>query len=127
MGRNNRTAGNSYERKIVNELKELGFTDAVTTRSESRNMDNRGVDIMGDNLPIYIQCKNSQNTPNIHDLLTSKLLPKSKPVVIFHKKTKKASKNFVVQGEYIYLKKEDFYNMLNDLNNKGECETDSKS
>lgn len=118
MGRNNRTAGNGYERAIVRELKEYGYSDAVTTRSESRNMDNRGVDIMGDNLPVYIQCKNSQNTPNIHKLLTSKLLPNDKPVVVFHKKTKKSAKNFVKEGEYVYMTKEDFYNMLNSLETK---------
>ena len=87
MGRNNRTAGNSYERKIVNELKGIGYSDVVTARAESRNMDNKGVDIFGNNFPYYIQCKNSKSTPKIHDLMSSKLLPTDKPFIIFHKKT----------------------------------------
>ena len=55
MANRNRTAGNNFERLIVNELKELGFDDVVTSRAESRNMDNRGVDIFGNNFPFYIQ------------------------------------------------------------------------
>ena len=119
--RNNKTAGSNYERTIVRELKEMGFSGVVTSRSESRNMDNSGVDIFDtrDNpeegyiLPIHIQCKNSQNNVNYHDLLTSELLPKNKPMVIFHKKTKKAGKRFMPRGEYVIMTKETFYEFLN--------------
>jgi len=110
---NNRNRGNGYERDIVNELKEIGFTDSVTSRAESRNMDNKGVDIFGDSLPFHIQCKNYVKYPDIHGLLTSELLPTDKPLVVIHKKTKKASTRFMTQGEYAYLKKQDFYDLIN--------------
>lgn len=112
MSSRNRTAGHNYERQITNELKELGFEDVVTARSESRNMDDKGVDIFGSSLPFFVQCKNSQNYPKIHELLTSELLPTEKPLIIFHKKTKKQNVKFATQGEYVYFKKDDFYKLI---------------
>lgn len=111
--RNNRTAGNNYERQIVNELKELGF-DAVTARAESRNMDAKKVDVFGKNLPIHIQCKNSKDNFKVSAYFEENedIFPGDKPVVIFHKKTKKANKKFIKEGEYVYMKKEDFYKLL---------------
>lgn len=109
---NNRRRGNSYEVKIMNELKGLGFNDISTSRSESRNMDNRGIDIFGDSMPFYVQCKNYVKYPNIHELLTSELLPTDKPMMVIHQKTKKASKNFMTEGEYVYMKKDVFYDLI---------------
>lgn len=112
--RNNRTAGNAYERKIVNELKELGFSDCVTSRAESRNMDARKVDVFGNSLPIHIQCKNTKDNFKVADYYDENedVFPQDKPVVIFHKKTKKAKTKFITQGEYVYIKKEDFYKLI---------------
>jgi hypothetical protein len=113
MSNRNRVAGHNYERQIVNELKSIGFEDVVTARAESRNMDDKGVDIFGSSLPFFVQCKNSQNYPKIHELLSSELVPKEKPLIVFHKKTKKHNTRFITQGEYIYLNKEVFYNLIN--------------
>ena len=114
----NRTAGHNYERQIVKELKERGYS-AVTSRAESRNMDNRGVDIFtdlnnleGKELPVHIQCKNKTNQFNVGDILGSDALPTNKPTVIFHKKTKKATSKFVTEGEFVYMTKEAFYELL---------------
>jgi hypothetical protein len=109
---NNRNRGNQYERDIVIELKKLGYNDVVTSRAESRNMDNKGVDVFGHSLPVYIQAKNYTKYPDIHELLSSELLPNEKPTVIFHKKTKKANSRFMTQGEYVYMTKELFLEML---------------
>lgn len=112
----NRVAGHNLERLIVKELKELGY-DAVTARAESRNMDNRGIDIFSppycsNPLPVHIQCKNTVINPHYEDLLTSELLPNDKPTVVVHRKTKKANTRFVTQGEYVLMKKSDFYNLI---------------
>lgn len=114
MPRNNRTAGNNFERQIVGELKDLGFTDAVTSRAESRNMDARKVDVFGASLPVHIQCKNTQENFKVADYYAknSEFFPPDKPVVIIHKKTKKAGVKFMTQGEFVYMRKEDFYEML---------------
>lgn len=56
--------GSNYERKIVKELKELGF-DVSTTRLMSKNEDANKIDIhdnRGD-LPCKIQAKSTQQIP----------------------------------------------------------------
>jgi len=107
MASRNRTAGNNYERQVAKELREFGF-DAVTSRSESRNLDARGIDLVS-NFPLKPQMKCSINQPNVH-----KLLEETEANIIFFKKTEKAKKKFVTKGEYIMMKKEDFYNYFID-------------
>ncbi len=107
-GSRNRTAGNNYERHCVNRLKKDGCLDVVTSRAESRNMDNRGVDIFGPSLPFHIQCKNTVKDVKYHDLLNEERLPTDKPLVIFHKKTEKRGKVFRQVGEYVIMKYETF-------------------
>lgn len=122
MGSNrNRVAGHNLERLIVKELKELGY-DAVTARAESRNMDNRGIDIFSppycsNPLPVHIQCKNTVINPHYEDLLTLELLPNDKPTIVIHRKTKKANSRFVTQGDYVLMKKSDFYSIIEKLKN----------
>lgn len=110
--RNNRTAGHNYERKIRNELEKLGFSEVVTSRAESRNMDNKGVDIFGPDLPFHVQCKNSKDRQHYETLLLEDRLPEDKPTILFHKYTKKAEKRFVCIDEFVILRKEDFYNLI---------------
>jgi Holliday junction resolvase len=85
---NSRAKGHAYELQIVNRLKELGY-DAVTSRSESKNMDNLGVDII-DNTDFYIQCKAVEKLkPSLHDIL--KRMPTEKIPVVFHKRNNKGT------------------------------------
>lgn len=117
MANRNRTAGNNYERKIVNELKEKGY-DCVTSRSESRNMDALGIDVFGDtgNVLLHdIQCKVKQSISKseIQDLLSKGR--DTKDLVIFHKHVKKSGVRFMPQGEYVYMKKDTYYDMLHQL------------
>lgn len=122
MSNRNRTAGNNFERLIVRELKLLNF-DVVTSRSESRNMDNLGVDIFSplgvkNIFPFYIQCKNSQNKPNYHELI--KNMPNDRIPIILHRQTHKVNSKFITDGDYVIIKKQDFYSILQ--NNKKENE-----
>jgi len=112
MANRNRTAGNNYERSIVNELKELGY-DVVTARSESRNADNAGIDILGD-FPYYIQCKVKKDYPKLNELINNDRPERfqDKPIVVFHKKVKKAKTRFVTEGEFVSMRKEDFYKLI---------------
>ena len=118
MANSNRNRGNGYERAIVNEIKALGF-DAVTSRAESRNMDARKVDVFSPEgstnpLPIYIQTKNMKDNFKVADYYreNKQFFPKDKPLVIFHKKTKKAISKFITEGEFVYMEKESFYELL---------------
>lgn len=118
MSNRNRTAGHNYERQTVRELTEMGF-DVVTARSESRNLDNLGIDVMGrgENPPPHdIQCKVKKTLSNneIVDLL-SRGRPDVKPLVVLHKKVKKANTRFVTEGEFVYMSKDTYYGLLNEI------------
>ena len=78
-----RARGVEYEQRIVRELKELGYLGVVTTRSESKVMDDKKIDIIDTNgqLPCYIQIKRTIKYPNYFDI--EKQCPlKDKPFII---------------------------------------------
>ena len=84
MGARNRQRGNTYERKIAQELRDLGFNGVVTSRSESKTMDNNKVDLIDtDNkLPVMIQLKKTTTTPQYFSIVKETTVPKEKFVII---------------------------------------------
>lgn len=101
--------GNSYELKIIHELTELGFDGLKSSRSESKNLDNAKIDIADTEnvLDFYVQCKKTQNTPNIESITEACPL-KDKPLVIFwHKEEAKTNNN-----EFVLLPKSYFYKLI---------------
>ena len=114
MANRNRTAGNNYEREIVNDLKTLGFTEVVTSRAESRNMDNSGVDIFDPSglFPFYIQNKVYKGYPKLDELINADKIPKDRPLLVFHKKVTKKGSRFYKNDEFVSMKKEMFYELL---------------
>ena len=52
-----RRRGNNYELKIAHELEELGYEEVLTSRSESKRMDDAGVDLIIPGSELMIQCK----------------------------------------------------------------------
>lgn len=112
MSNRNRTAGHNYERETV-KLLNPQFPNIVTARAESRNMDNKGVDIFGDSLPVHIQCKLSQNQPNFYTLLYNDNLPTDKDTVVFWKKVEKAKTRFVSKEQIVSMKLETFLKLIN--------------
>lgn len=101
--------GNNYELKIIHELTALGFEGLVSSRSESKNLDNAKIDI-ADTLGVldfYAQCKRTKVSPNIENI--SEACPlKDKPLVIFWSKESDKQQN----NEYVYMPKEYFYKLL---------------
>tara|TARA_R110000868_G_scaffold45813_2_gene151755 strand:- start:2482 stop:2925 length:444 start_codon:yes stop_codon:yes gene_type:complete len=103
---NVRRIGHNYERKIVIELRNLGFERALTTRMASKIMDDAKIDIYG--VDYNIQCKSVRTGLNVFEVLTSmeKAIPKMVPErenfinLVFHKKEAE---------EVVVLRKEDFY------------------
>lgn len=67
-------------------FKEAGYEDCVTSRSESRALDNLKIDIVSDSLPFYCQAKNLANTPSYFKISDECSL-KDKPFVICWKKS----------------------------------------
>lgn len=97
--------GNGYERKIASEFRQLGFDDAVTSRSESKAMDDAGVDLCGTE-PFNVQCKALERAPNYHQVLAG--MPDKGINVLFHKRNR--------AGEVVVMRKEDFYWMVGVIN-----------
>lgn len=112
-GNRNKTAGSNLEREVVKLLKEHNiYPKAVTTRAESRNLDNQGVDIC--NTPgTTWQCKCEVKTVNYHKLISDLKLKKFENPVIVHKKTEKSLKGrFVPKGTYAIVDLDFFIELL---------------
>ena len=96
-GRRARTKGHNFERTIVNYLKRIGFTEAITTRLGSRLMDAAKIDVC--NVPFNVQCKAVEAKIDYHKLTDEitaeieKLVPErlQYPIMVFHKRNKKTS------------------------------------
>lgn len=113
-GSYSKNKGSAYERKLVNELKEItGDTELCTARSESKNLDNAKVDIADPNnvLDFYVQAKATQSLPAVKKL-NSEVGRKDKPLVIFWNAQEKREVNIVSVGEYVIFPKEYFYELL---------------
>ena len=63
------------------------------------------VDLVTD-FPLAPQMKCSINTPNIEEILNGLA------GIIFWKKTKKVGSKFMPRGEYVILRKEDLYKLI---------------
>jgi len=99
-----RQRGHAFERKIVNELKEMGF-HAETARYANRSLDDLKVDIVTD-LPFNIQCKCHNTFKN--PLPVMEEMPKDNRInVVFQK--------VVSKDEIVVLSKENFYKLLRTL------------
>lgn len=108
MVRNNRRAGNQYERDTMNEYKELGFDNAVTSRNESRTRDAGKIDICGV-YPFAPQCKYTKRQPQMWELLDSMAIePGEIPVVHFKKNVGRGK----IKEEIVAMKKEDWYEIV---------------
>ena len=81
--------GSQLELDVIHKLNELGYS-TVSSRSNSKNLDNAKVDVddLGGNLPIYIQCKATQVTPSYFKIEEECPL-KDKPFVVVWKKQDK--------------------------------------
>lgn len=116
-GAKSRRIGHSYELKIIRELNDIYNTKSlVSTRSESKLLDNLGVDISDREniLPMFVQCKNTQSIPSTSLISEAKIT--SKPLVVFWNKRIRKNENCVSGGEFVFLSKEFFYTLLKKTN-----------
>lgn len=84
----NRRKGNNFELEIVHKLIECGYKGCVTSRSESKRLDNNKIDIIDTNgeLDTNIQSKYLANTPNYFKI-KSECSDNTKPFTIIWKKS----------------------------------------
>lgn len=117
IGKRSRNRGHAYERKIVNELKNItGDEDLCTSRSESKKLDNMKIDIADPNntLSFYCQIKSTQQTPQIKKI-NLEVGKKDKPLVIFWNAQESRDAKQISVGEYCILPKEFFYKLISKI------------
>ena len=107
MPSKSRNKGNSYERKIAQEFRDLGYTDCKTSRYESKMLDDMKVDLTNTK-PYNVQLKAVEKLGILHNVLAE--MPDDDNInVVFHKVSRK--------GEVVAMYKEDFYELIKQLNN----------
>lgn len=110
----NRRRGNTYELKIVNELKTItGNSNLCTSRLESKRLDDQKIDVCDpDNvLGFYLQIKCTQAVPPIKKI-NNEVGKKDKPLVVMWNAQEAREKNQVSVGEYAIVPKDLFYQLL---------------
>lgn len=115
-GSYSKTKGSTYERQIVNELKELtGNENISTSRASSKKLDDMKIDIHDEDgiLPCYIQTKKTQTTPSVKKI-NAEVGKIDKPLAIFWniQEKKEGNVNITSAGEYVIIPKEFFYTLL---------------
>ena len=115
-GAYSKNKGNRYELKIIKELTELGYDGLKSSRSESKSLDNDKIDIAQDKdakneLPFYVQCKCTKNTPNVQEILEA-CPRKNKPLIVVWNKQINKEVNMASAGEFVMLEKSFFYELI---------------
>ena len=115
-GAYSKNKGNRYELKIIKELTELGYDGLKSSRSESKSLDNDKIDIAQDRdaqneLPFYVQCKITKNTPNVQEIIEA-CPRKNKPLVVVWNKQINKEVNMASAGEFVMLEKSFFYELI---------------
>ena len=120
IGARNRSRGQGYERRLVNELKEITRNENLcTSRSESKNLDNAKIDIADPDhvLCFYVQAKATQAVPAIKKI-NDEVGLKDKPLVIFWNAQEARETKQISKGEYCILPKSFFYELIRPLYDK---------
>jgi len=86
---NARKKGHGYELAIRDFFKDLGYNKAVSSRSESKNKDDQGIDLCFTD-PFNIQAKAVEKLGSIHDIL-SRMPVDDNYNLVFHKRNRKGT------------------------------------
>lgn len=100
---NSKKKGNAYEVKLMNDFKELGFTDCATSRNVSKVRDNQKVDLVNTG-KWNVQAKCTKNKPDYISILKEMPKEQGQINVIINKLTNK--------GELVVMSKKDFYKII---------------
>lgn len=87
MAKKSKAKGGSWELEVAHNLREIGYPNIVSTRSESKNLDNAKIDLVDPDglLECNIQCKYTANMPNYFTIRDA-CPDKEKPFCIAWKK-----------------------------------------
>lgn len=104
-GRSARKKGHGFELQIRDWFRELGWEQCVSSRSESKNKDDQGIDLCFTD-PFNVQCKAVENLGSLHKVLDE--MPKGQNYnVVFHKRNR--------QGTIIAMTMDDFKEIVHML------------
>lgn len=103
QAKKSKNKGSSWECELIKMFKEAGYEDCVTSRSESKILDNSKIDIVSKSLPFYCQAKNLINTPSYFKISEECPL-KDKPFVICWKKSDEQGKAIAMVPIDFFLK-----------------------
>lgn len=111
--KSNKRRGSDYERQIAKELREFGY-DMVTSRSESKAMDDMKIDLIdkSNTFPAYCQIKRTIKYPNFIEIEKSCPL-KDKEMILFWNVQRATDSTFRSDGELVIMNKKFFYELLN--------------
>ena len=98
---NARKKGNAFELYCIDKLSAL-FPQAVSSRSESKRMDDAGVDICYTG-SFHFQCKAVERLGTYHDILSG--MPEDKIRVILHKRNRKGTVAVLSFDDFIEMAK----------------------
>jgi len=99
---NARKKGHAFELQIRDVFKELGWDKAVSSRSESKNKDDQGIDLCFTD-PFSVQCKAVENLGSLHKILAA-MPDDSNYNVVFHKRSR--------QGVIVAMTLDDFKELI---------------
>lgn len=109
---NVRKKGNNFEVKVCNDLKALSF-NAVTSRSNNKNLDDLGVDIMTTvPFPLNVQCKNLTKEAETVDLKPLLRIKTFHNPVLISKLSHKGRKSY---GTFVTMSYETFIALCGNL------------
>jgi len=108
MSNRNRTAGHDYERDTAAAYRDAGFPSAVTSRSESKRLDDAGIDLCFTG-PVAVQCKRTANQPNYIKLLgrmnesLKKLNMPGQYPVVHHRRSREAATVTLLESDWLEI------------------------
>jgi len=98
-----RSRGNGYERQLAKEFRDMGWTECVTSRSESRSTDSKKVDLcFTEPFNIQAKCIDTYKNP----LAVLKEMPDNNTLynIVLTK--------VMNDDEYAFMKKDAFYELI---------------
>lgn len=111
QAKKSRNKGSAWESEIIHKLRDMGFTECVSSRGESKFTDNNKVDVVDrtGKLPINIQAKHTANTPS-YLKIKDECPYKDKPFVLFWKKS--PTEGSTSPGSAVMVPVDFFYTLL---------------
>lgn len=102
---------NAFEGEVIRALRDIGYTGCVSSRSESKMIDNNKIDVVDteEKLPVNIQCKHTANTPSYFNI-SEACTDKSKPFCVLWKKS--PEEGSISRGSIAMIPLNLFYELL---------------